>query len=236
MCGDSSEWEAVAAVMKGDRAQIILTDAPYCSGGFQESNKASGSVGTDAPHKQIANDRLSSRGYSQLLNTAFSNIGAPFLYAFTDWRMWTFLFDVAETSGFGVRSMIVWNKGTPGMGRGWRSQHELVLWAAKEVAPFDKHMAGMGNVIDCSRTGNINHTTEKPVEVLEKLLQVAAFVRVVADPVCGSGTTLLACERQNRSSLNMELDAAYVDVSVTAWQDYTRQQAVLGAPGQTYDE
>ena len=122
------------------------------------------------------------------------------------------------------------------MGRGWRSQHELVLWAAKEVAPFDKHMAGMGNVIDCSRTGNINHTTEKPVEVIEKLLQVAAFVRVVADPFCGSGTTLLACERQNRSSLNMELDAAYVDVSVRRWQDYTKQQAMLEATGQTFDE
>src|SRR5258708_4998679 len=113
MCGDSTERQDVEALMNGDMAQLILTDPPYCSGGFQESNKASGSVGTDAPHKQIANDRLSSRGYSQLLKTAFSNIGAPFLYAFTDWRMWTFLFDVAETSGFGVRSMIVWNKGTP---------------------------------------------------------------------------------------------------------------------------
>lgn len=97
---------------------MVLTDPPYCSGGFQESGRGAGSVGTSAAHKPIANDKLSSRGYTALLKSVFSLFGAEFIYAFTDWRMWIHIFDVVERSGFGVRSMIVWDKESPGMGRG----------------------------------------------------------------------------------------------------------------------
>ena len=78
---------------------------------------------TDAP--KIANDILSTRGYIKLLTAAFEGITPLFAYVFTDWRMWIYLYDIIEKSGFGVRSMIVWDKETPGMGVGWRSQHEL---------------------------------------------------------------------------------------------------------------
>lgn len=44
--------------------------------------------------------------------------------------MWVYLFDLVEAAGFGVKSELVWDKGTPGMGVGWRSQHELILFAA----------------------------------------------------------------------------------------------------------
>lgn len=50
-------------------------------------------------------------------------------YIFTDWRMWVYLFDIVESSGLGVKNMIVWNKKSPGMGVGWRTQHELVMFA-----------------------------------------------------------------------------------------------------------
>jgi hypothetical protein len=120
LCGDSTSVRDTVRLLDGASADVCLTDPPYCSGGFQESGRAAGSVGTDAPHKQIANDRLSTRGYQALLKQSISNTGAPFLYAFTDWRMWVWLFDIAESCGYGVRSMIAWDKGTPGMGLGWR--------------------------------------------------------------------------------------------------------------------
>jgi DNA modification methylase len=233
LCGDATLAGDVERLRGGVAIDLILTDPPYCSGGWQESGRAGGSVGTDAPHKQIANDRLSSRGYSQLLKTAFSEMDAPFLYAFTDWRMWTFLFDVAESSGFGARSMIVWDKGTPGMGKGWRAQHELIMWAAKIVAPFE-YVGGRGNVLQHARTGNVLHTTEKPAELIADLLKIAEFAKIVADPFVGSGTTIIAAEMTGRACYALEIDPAYVDVAITRWQSFTGEHATLN--GKTFEQ
>ena len=150
--------------------------------------------------------------------------------------MWVHLFDVAETAGFGVRSMIVWDKGTPGMGRGWRAQHELVLWACKKTPPFDKHASGVGNVIHAKRSGNKLHTTEKPVELMASLLRNVPFVKLAVDPFNGSGSTLMACEQVGVAGLGMELDPLYVDVTVRRWQQFTGRQAKLVATGETYAE
>lgn len=235
LCGDSTRGEDVAKLTNGEAVDLVCTDPPYCSGGFQEAGKSAGSVGTTATHKMVANDTLSTRGYAALLKTAFGHFQAPYLYAFTDWRMWVYLFDIAESSGYGVRSMIVWDKGTPGMGRGWRAQHELVLWACRNTPPFDQYSAGAGNVIQASRTGNIHHTTEKPVELMEKLITNVPFARRIADPFNGSGTTLIACEKVGRQYFGIEMDPAYVDITIRRWQAYTGQQA-RHDDGRLFDE
>ncbi|MDH5525169.1 MAG: site-specific DNA-methyltransferase [Desulfobulbaceae bacterium] len=236
MCGDGTVADNVKILLDGGTVDLICTDPPYCSGGFQESGKSPGSVGTSAAHKMIANDTLSTRGYMALLKSAFSNFGAKYLYAFTDWRMWIYLYDVAESSGFGARSMIVWDKCSPGMGRGWRAQHELVLWGCKQTAPFDKHASGVGNVLREKRTGNKNHTTEKPVEIIETLLANVPFAKRVADMFNGSGTTLIACEQLGRQYFGMEIDPLYVDVTICRWQNFTGKKAVLESTGQPFEE
>jgi DNA modification methylase len=234
MCGDCTDPEAVRTLYGDTPPELVLTDPPYCSGGFQEAGRSAGSVGTDAPHKQVAYDRLSTRGYMALLKAMFALAPTRFAYVFTDWRMWVNLFDVVESSGFGARAMIVWDKGSPGMGRGWRSQHELVMWATKETPPFDKHMGGVGNVIQAARTGNDLHTTQKPVDVLRHLAEVADFADPVYDPFGGAGSTMVAVTDLNRVCLTMEIDPAYVDVSVKRWQEYTEDEAVLEATGETF--
>ena len=85
------------------------------------------------------------------------------VYMFTDWRMWVNLFDVVESCGYGVRSMIVWNKEFPGLGVGWRSQHELIMCATRENGLWKKHMRAQGNVITLKRDPNLEHPTMKPV-------------------------------------------------------------------------
>ena len=96
LCGDSTVATDVERVLGGMMIACILTDPPYCSGGFQESGKASGSIGSGgAQHRRggvledgIANDRLSTRGYVSLIKSAISLCSASLLYVFTDWRMW----------------------------------------------------------------------------------------------------------------------------------------------------
>lgn len=220
MCGDSTSEQDREILLGGAEPQIILMDPPYCSGGFQESNRSEGSIGTKRYDKNgkeikvtIANDTLSTRGYQQLLRNVLKSFSGTVCYCFTDWRMWLYLYDVMEESGFGVKNMIVWNKKTPGMGMGWRAQHELVMFAHRTKPQWDNHK-GYGNVIEATRSGNELHPTQKPVEILEKLLDNTEWAEGVYDAFGGSGTTLIAAESVGQSAYLMELEPSFVDVIV----------------------
>ncbi len=228
LCGDCTHPEDRALLLDGAKPEILLTDPPYCSGGQKEAQKSTGSIGTerkDGKAPKIANDILSTRGYQNLIRAALTDIPCLYAYIFTDWRMWVYLFDLVEAAGFGVKSELVWDKGTPGMGVGWRSQHELILFAARAATHFDGHK-GYGNVLSVSRSGNELHPTQKPVELLEKLVDNTDFARGVYDPFGGSGTTLAACEAYGQPSYTMELTPAFTDVIVKRYIRITGKQNV----------
>lgn len=221
MCGDSTTDKPL--LLNEIEPDIILSDPPYSSGGFQEAGKKQGSIGT-RQNVTIQRDNLSTRGYLSLIKNVISGINADVLYLFTDWRMWSWTYDVSEQSGFPVRNMIVWDKMQMGMGFPWRSTHELILFAKRTPA---KMMDGkMGNVLHHKRSGNKNHPTEKPVELLTDILKNTEG-KIVYDPFIGSGSTLIACEQTNRICYGMELDPAYIDVIITRWENYTGKKAKL---------
>lgn len=220
VCGSSTNRADMDLLLDGAHPEILLTDPPYCSGGFQESGRTSGSIGTkrkDENGKEkavtIANDTLSTRGYQSLMREVLQNFDGLVAYIFTDWRMWVYLFDLVESSGLGVKNMIVWNKKSPGMGMGWRTQHELIMFAHRTKPKWDNHK-GYGNVLEATRSGNELHPTQKPVEILEKLLDNTQWAEGVLDTFGGSGTTLIAAESVGQPAYVMEMEPAFVDVIV----------------------
>jgi DNA modification methylase len=56
------------------------------------------------------------------------------------------------------------------------------------------------------------------------------------EPFSGSGTTIIAGEMTGRSVHAIELNPAYVDVTIKRWQDFTGQAAALERDGRTFDE
>ena len=52
----------------------------------------------------------------------------------------------------------------------------------------------------------------------------------------GSGSSLIACERRERSALLMEIDPRYADVIIERWQKYTGKSATLEGDGKTFSE
>lgn len=75
---------------------------------------------------------------------------------------------------------------------------------------------------------NADHPTMKPVALIERMLANSSKRGdVVLDPFGGSGSTLMACERQGRICRTMELDPRFADVIVRRWEEATGREALL---------
>ena len=51
--------------------------------------------------------------------------------------------------------------------------------------------------------------------------------RIVMEPFCGTGTTLMACEQLGRRCFSMELNPAFCDIIVARYEAATKRKAVL---------
>ena len=81
------------------------------------------------------------------------------------------------------------------------------------------------------------HPTMKPVELIERALRNSSKAGdCVLDLFGGSGSTLIACERRDRSARIMELDPRYADVIVRRWQDYTGKSALFSGDQRNFEE
>jgi DNA modification methylase len=60
--------------------------------------------------------------------------------------------------------------------------------------------------------------------------------QAVYEPFSGSGTTIIACEKEARIAFAVELEPAYVDIAVIRWQNFTGKQALLDGDGRTFEE
>ena len=76
----------------------------------------------------------------------------------------------------------------------------------------------------------------KPVEIMERAVRNSSKTRdIVLDPVGGSGTTFIACEKSGRRARLMELDPKYVDVSIKRWQLFSGKQAKRASDGADFN-
>ena len=95
--------------------------------------------------------------------------------------MWVYLFDLVEAAGFGVKSE---SYGTRAR-RAWASAGARSMssfCSAPRLPPTSTATRGYGNVLSISRSGNELHPTQKPVELLEKLVDNTDFATGVYDP------------------------------------------------------
>ena len=66
----------------------------------------------------------------------------------------------------------------------------------------------------------------KPLGLMERAISNSSNPRgLVLDPFAGSGGTLIACERIDRTCAAIELDPVYVDVALRRWERFSGQEA-----------
>jgi DNA modification methylase len=77
----------------------------------------------------------------------------------------------------------------------------------------------------------------KPVELIERALKNSSRRGdTVVDLFGGSGSTLIACERIERTARLMEIDPRYADVIVRRWQEFTGREAAIDGGNHSFDD
>jgi DNA modification methylase len=228
MCGDSTSIDAVEKLMAGDKADVLFTDPPY---GINFKPQR----GT---HDIILNDNLDSAEFDDFLDGVFGAALAvmkPDTYAFV-WTGWSKIgaFERSLQKFFKIQAMHVWVKNNFGIGYYSRPKHEpfYLCLNGKPVYPS----TAPADVWDHARVHKTVHSCEKPVGLIEDILNTYHKNSVVLDLFGGSGSTLIACEKTNRQANLMELDPKYVDVIVKRWQDFTGKQAIHAETGKPFAE
>jgi len=235
MCGDSTKLEDVEKLMDGQKADLLVTDPPYNLAYDFGKNGMVQSGQRKARFGQIKNDEMSDEDFGVFLSDVFSNayvsIKAGASYYVFGRRESTINFNRAlEEKGFYIAQWVIWKKENFNISRlSFHPSHEIISYGWKKEAAHAWYGGrSQRDVIDASREiGSSVHPTQKPVELLSKLIiNSSKEGDLILDLFGGSGSTLVTCEKTNRASATMEFDPKYCDVIIKRWEDYTNQKAI----------
>jgi DNA modification methylase len=89
-------------------------------------------------------------------------------------------------------------------------------------------MAYPGNRLPTFQSEALGHPAAYPVGLPEFFIKAYTDTNdIVFDPFMGSGSTLIAAEKNNRKAYGTELSPKYCDVIVKRWEDFTGKKAIL---------
>jgi DNA modification methylase len=216
LCGDSTDSDAVARLMDGHKADIVVTDPPYNTGMTGKKNDAKARL------SHMFNDSFTDEEWSDFLTQIFNNYnlfikGECALYVFIDWRRVADIKQAVEKIA-DVKNVIVWDKGVHGLGSDYKSTYENCV-VGKKGKPEINNRFGLDyqDIWRVQRTmGRVKeHATQKPIELLSKPIKHASKQDdIVFDLFLGSGSTMVAAHQLKRKCYGMELDPKYCQVIV----------------------
>lgn len=220
MCGDSTSIDDVDKLTKGEKIDLVFTDPPY-NIDYQDLK---------GKHDKIKNDKMTDDAFVDFLIQSLH--GCEQMYVCCSWQ-YVHLFKLAMSKiGRSPKAMIVWDKVNPAQHLDkYFKQHELILY----YGDFGGHKTLRGDIWKLKRQRNELHPTMKPVELIDMALNDHKGKNNVADYFIGSGSTLIACEKNKRNCFGMELDPKYVDVTIKRWQKYTGKDAYLESTEETFN-
>jgi DNA modification methylase len=232
LCGDAVVLDDVERALGGSRAAMCFTDSPYnvdYAGGPKADRQGKG--------RRIRNDALGD-DFGRFLHDACVNIltvtdGGVYM-CMSSSELHT-LHQAFVSAGGHWSTFVIWAKNAFTLGRAdYQRQYEPILYGWKEGVR--RHWCGardQGDVWFVNKPAvNDLHPTMKPVELIERaVLNSSRDGDIVLDPFGGSGSTLVACEKQGRRARLIELDPKYCDVIVQRWQTLTGRSATLDGDG-----
>lgn len=224
MCGDSTSAEDVARLMGGEKADMVFTDPPYgvavgsknkVLNSFQPSNRITEDIEGDSGQ---TDEEIGQNLWKPAFTNLFENAkdSCP-IYVTMPQGGTHMMMMMMRDAGWQVKHELIWVKNSPtfSMGRlNYDYQHEPILYGWKKThkwvgkGKFNKSIWEIDKPKKCDL-----HPTMKPIELIENaLLNSSERNDLILDLFGGSGSTLIACEKNNRKAKLMELDSHYCDV------------------------
>lgn len=219
----------------GKKADMVFTDPPYALMG-----NSTGVAGITDNNMILPFFRSIFQRYMESVNAM------THMYMCCDWHSWSTLEKVAAEFSSPAKSMIVWDKKSPGMGSNYMAQHELVMFTKINSTDKTKTSGAQRKdtnkrIVDCNvwqvaRQRDGEHNAQKPIELIDRALKNSSMAKdLIIDLFLGSGSTLIACEQTDRTCYGLELDPHYVDVICKRWQTLTGQMPILESSGEAHD-
>jgi 16S rRNA G966 N2-methylase RsmD len=210
LCGDSTDSDAVAKLMDGQKADMVFTDPPYginvVQGKKVGGDKGFGSVG--------GNKVVKAKEYSEIIGDDTTDTAREFYNTCISLGMENFIIWGGNYfTDFLPPSMcwIVWDKENTGnfadVELAWTSfdkAAKLYKWQWNGmIRKGDKNIEGKTRV----------HPTQKPVGLFGDIFNDFEF-KICFDGFLGSGSTMVASHQLKRKCYGMELDPKYCQVII----------------------
>ena len=211
MCGDSTNIDAIEKLMDGCYPKLIHTDPPYGMNAVSKSSVLKANYGTDI----LGDDDPT------VAKDTFTLINSLYPESKQIWWGANYYCSVLPDS----ECWLVWDKNN---GQSDQTDCELA-WA--------NFRSVVRQFTQASEKANRIHPTQKPVSLVEWIFKRFKYDCItIADFFGGSGSTLIAAEKNNSSAYVMEYDPKFMDGIILRWQNFTGKQATHIESGKTYEE
>jgi DNA modification methylase len=228
ICGDSTLESTFDRLLIDKKADLLITDPPY------NVNKRRVRKGQGTSEETIANDHLDQKEWEQFVDQWSSVVTkrvAGSMYIFMAMKEMNTVSSILERKGAHWSTTLIWAKRHFTLGRAdYQRAYEPIWYGWPQGVTHrwysDRSQSDVWH-LDRSSASPL-HPMMKPPEVLERAIENSSVVGdVVLDPFCGSGSSLIACERTGRVFRGVELDPVYVDIAVERWQSFTGLKAEM---------
>lgn len=187
--------------IESNSIDLIVTDPPYginLSKGYKSGSE----------ELVKGDDGFTIMVFVDELMQEFSRILKPnsAMYVFTRFDVYPYWW-LKMKNYFETKNQIIWSKGGGGVGDlqgNYIHNYESIIYATNGKHKLrNKREGSVWQIPKCKLEF---HETEKPVELIEKIIVKSSDEgMVVFDPFMGSGTTGIACKNLNRSFVGIEM-------------------------------
>lgn len=193
-------------IEKGMKVGCVITDPPYGMDFKSNFRKEK--------YDKIKNDS-NLEWLQEFVNSSYELMQEnTHLYCFCSFHN-VDIFKQALEKKFKIKNILIWEKNNTSMGdlKGdYAPKYEMIIYCHKGRRTLNGRRDC--NILKYKRTGNKNHPTEKPVDLIEFLVGKSTQGEdVIFDPFMGSGTTGIACKNLGRKFIGIELDEGYYEIA-----------------------